>query len=855
MNALTFFNFLFIIIILFFSIIIFYPMNRYKTMKTKEDQLFLQKTLITTIFFALILLINIFLLLKIFEETRIYFIAEIIGFNIYILIIQLYNFFLSYELYSTYMNPVHYFNRLFKQKKYNYIFELIILIFAIVCLSIDVVLFNCHIYDNFEENKISIGEKDETDNKNYYVNDSSLFIIMHQWKSIFLILFSLISLILCFRTKYLIKKFCFKKQDKCSNFISKRILSNVLYLIYGIFYTLPLITKADISEIYNIFGSIFFFLILINDFLIHFSIIASSKFCEYRLKKTLLGYFCSFLIKTPKDKISDNNSDNDSNIFDGFSRYHNDSSSLYDLVPNCPSDKELISIYKNQIFMEDYFMHFFDQILNITVASISKVYESQYFSVQANEQRLKVDIKIEGDISSITGQKINNTNSNTNSTLVNNNIFSTKNEIGDENISFDFNKNINVDEYDIFKDVLEKGMTVEKNNNYLLINIKSFYTNRCVESIYDQKLKGKTIANSISSHMNLSGSNKKLNEENPLKPYYSLFAANGKEQYYNKLKNTNIKTYDKMFNLDIFDTSDNELNKIQADNNTNLEILLDKYFTYVHGKGINGTFIPSLVGVFKIQINSFKTLLVFVSRNSLVENVPKNFFTYWQLVRFLDIKPQKLSSSQYTHGTLVKDESIFERSLHFPTEKENPDFNKIVLKNFLDFQDIIQSDIKFLNQIGAQNFDLLLMYYEYENVKKHEKDGVIKINNSGEIIEENAPKNILFNDIGSPIEQNLEKDIPMTNTFFSPMDRFLDDEIINDKNEAPKNMAKIIDTKEKIDINGYDGVFNSFSCLCFFSFENVFDVRPRLTLAKNYYNNFQDKILTNFTNFKKNVYN
>ena len=95
----------------------------------------------------------------------------------------------------------------------------------------------------------------------------------------------------------------------------------------------------------------------------------------------------------------------------------------------------------------------------------------------------------------------------------------------------------------------------------------------------------------------------------------------------------------------------------------------------------------------------------------------------------------------------------------------------------------------------------------------------------------------------------------MTNTFFSPMDRFLDDEIINDKNEAPKNMAKIIDTKEKIDINGYDGVFNSFSCLCFFSFENVFDVRPRLTLAKNYYNNFQDKILTNFTNFKKNVYN
>ena len=82
--------------------------------------------------------------------------------------------------------------------------------------------------------------------------------------------------------------------------------------------------------------------------------------------------------------------------------FQNSLSSTLDLVSNNVSDKELISIFKNGIFMEDYFLSYFDQILNIITASLYQVYNSKYFSTQANEQNLTNKLKIE-DISAIGG--------------------------------------------------------------------------------------------------------------------------------------------------------------------------------------------------------------------------------------------------------------------------------------------------------------------------------------------------------------------------------------------------------------------------------------------------------------------
>ena len=53
-----------------------------------------------------------------------------------------------------------------------------------------------------------------------------------------------------------------------------------------------------------------------------------------------------------------------------------------------------------------------------------------------------------------------------------------------------------------------------------------------------------------------SGKNK--NTENPHTTFWSLTEANEKEEYFNKIKNTSFKTYDKNFNIDIFDSNDDE---------------------------------------------------------------------------------------------------------------------------------------------------------------------------------------------------------------------------------------------------------------------------------------------------------
>ena len=55
MFIVEFFILLFEIIPFFLSIAIFFPINKIKKLKTKEDELFLQKTLMTFIFFSLIL--------------------------------------------------------------------------------------------------------------------------------------------------------------------------------------------------------------------------------------------------------------------------------------------------------------------------------------------------------------------------------------------------------------------------------------------------------------------------------------------------------------------------------------------------------------------------------------------------------------------------------------------------------------------------------------------------------------------------------------------------------------------------------------------------------------------------------
>ena len=837
---LTFLDFVLSIFLIFLTIVIFHPINKYKRFKVKEDQLFLQKTLITTLFFCFFLLFNI---LSFFDEEikKHVYLASNFFFNTFFVLILLYNLMMTIEIYRTYVNPVHYFNRLFRQKQYNYIPELIILIIAIISLSVDL---------GIAFNKL----KEESEENNDDLTLSYLFLIA-EWKPFVIIIISIICIIFYCKLKSLISNFYFNHQEKLLNVISKRSMNNYLYLVFGIFYLFPLIEKiiknsSSNSEYVKLFGTLFFYIVIIDDYFIHLSEISTSKFCEYPLKRTLLGYFCSCFYKPKKAKtgamapLIGESSVYEKTELTGF---QNDFSSSLDLVSNRVSDKELISVYKNGLFIEDYFLSYFDQILNIITSSLNQAYNSKYFSTQANEQTLTSKLKIE-DISAIGG----NMKDTSVSAIGTKTVVNTKSELGDDTVKFNITKNIETDDLKRFQNILENRLLVKNHNNFLNISLNSFFTPRCLESIYNQKIKGRHVSNSLLSHMIFSPYAKNKNPDNPNANYWSLFASNAKEQYFNKMKNTSIKTFDKQFTIDLFDTDNGELNFSEKGDNSILAQLLDQYFTYIHGKGINGTFIPSLVGVFKIKINNFKTLLVFITKNSLVENAINNNYSHWQLLRIMKGKPQKVASSQVNSGsTLVKDDPIFERAFQIETIKDNPNYNKIAFKNYNDFQSIIQSDIEFMRQVGGKNFDLLLMYYEFENTQKHEKQGAIKIrqtNQGAEIVEESLPEDFLDDELSgtTPISKPKKKSIDflsMGNGGFLDEDNFGND----------YNMKKVMNALDKDDnnyMNGFEGLFDNFNCICFFTFENVFDIRKREAINDSFYANFRENILSNFTEYK-----
>ena len=833
-------DFLFGIILIFFTIIIFHPINKLKRYKVKEDQLFLQKTLITTLFFCLFLLLNI---LSYFSDDlkKYTYIANNFVFNAFVMILIIYNLLISIELYYTFNNPVHYFNRLFRQYKHNYLQELFIIIVTIVTIGLDFAI--C--YKNLE--KQCDEQKDDI--------SLSFMVLNDEWKPFCIIILSIISLIVYGKIKSKVNKFYFTHQDKLVKAISRRSLNFYLYLIYGIFHIFPLIAKlldndSAKSEYFKLFSTLFFYIVIIDDYIIQVSEIATSKFCEYRLKKTVLGYFCSCIYKPRKPKTGAmqplvNESSMDKS---DFSSFQNDFSNTLDLVSNSINDKELVNIYKNNIFIEDYYLGYFDQFLNIITASLYQVYNSKYFSTQANERNLTNKLKIE-DISAIGG----NMKDTSVSAIGTKAMVNAKNEIGEDTVRFNFDKNLHKDDLKRFEDILENKFLVRNNNNYLDISINSYLTTRCVECIYDQKIKGKNIGASLLSHMILSNISKNRNPENPRANYWSLLASNGKEQYFNKLRNTSIKTFDKNFILDIFDTDDGDINFFEKGINNSLAQLLDKYFTYIHGKGINGTFIPSLVGIFKIKINNFKTLLVFITKNSIVENAPKSFFSYWQLLRILKGKPQKIASSQFSsRGSFIKDDPIFDRAFQIETIKDNPNYNKIGFRNFNEFQGIINSDIEFMRQVGAKNFDLLLMYYEYENTQKHEKQGAIKIrqtNKGAEFVEESMPKGLLDEEGGTSLK---EKKGSFDGDFLNfGKEGFLDEENFGGDNFNMKKVMNDLDSFDKSNMNGYEGLFDNFNCLCYFLFENIFDIRQRNSVNDEYYGNVKDNILKYFAESKK----
>ena len=126
-------NFLFSLVLVFLNFSMFHALSKYKKLRSKEENLFLEKTLSTVICFSYFLFLSVFMILGVISNDRsgiLYQIQEYL-FNTYIISIYIINFFIVYEMYCTYKNPIHYYLIIFN-KKSRKIYEIILLIIVVL---------------------------------------------------------------------------------------------------------------------------------------------------------------------------------------------------------------------------------------------------------------------------------------------------------------------------------------------------------------------------------------------------------------------------------------------------------------------------------------------------------------------------------------------------------------------------------------------------------------------------------------------------------------------------------------------------------------------------------------------------
>ena len=102
-----------------------------------------------------------------------------------------------------------------------------------------------------------------------------------------------------------------------------------------------------------------------------------------------------------------------------------------------------------------------------------------------------------------------------------------------ENISsFTFYRNKLINDFCVFEEVLNYDSNL-LNKNDLRVNINSYYTDSCVNNIFENNLSSKNIAKSLISHMIIKNpilnNTSNLNQEElPSCNYHSLTVANAK---------------------------------------------------------------------------------------------------------------------------------------------------------------------------------------------------------------------------------------------------------------------------------------------------------------------------------------
>ena len=803
-------------LILIISVFFFYAyFSSYKKKKIKKNYLIVEKSSFTFLGFLFYMINCLYYILNytnnndnVSSEAKIISLIQLHCYNIFIPAFFIIRLFMSLEFFLTFKRPNHIFNSIIYNYKNKLYYEVIILIISLGTYFIDLKYRN-----NID---IIIGEN------NLYLSPFYLF-DFYKWS--ILSISSFISFSLYLNTFKLIKNFVFKTQNKLLIICKKNIFLSFLYITYsiiqGIGLSITKITQKSNStknyDNFNLISSISSLILILFDYIIEFYYLSISKFSQYKLRNTLIGIIGKKLRKeeTNIDNIPIGK-ESYSLSFTSFSSSFSTEKS--DSLIAVPGDEDLITCYNNGFIFEDYIFDYYDTIINISLISIYNIYQTSQFSKRAQTRNIRKAFDISNSLS-VSGIP----NGNFSSNLIHEN-------------TYNFKMNSKKNDFKKFEHVFnfQNDYDFNQSFSYLNVDISVFKISNIIEILNSRNLNLDNVINSIIFHM--YNKDKKVIE--------SLICSNIQDKYFQYLNNMCLKTRDKEYQIDIFHTKMNNFNE-------SFDNLLERYFFHIVSN--SSSFLPIILGVFKIKINNFTPLLMIITKNSLIENCQKDTYSFWQLVRFNNNKKViSLSSSQNMNESLiVQNDPIFERTYEVETKKDDPNLNKIILKNYDEFIDILNKDLQCLKLFKVYHFKLLMMYYEYENTQKHEKGGKITIKKKGskaEIITFDAiPEVNESQSFTIPNDDILDGD-----NFIINNDNGNDGGDSNNKNNFNNNINNIDDAfddfSNKINISSFDGTFHHFNCLCYFMFENLFDTNSFFQ-KDNFYDEYSKNIMNHFVSF------
>jgi len=373
----------------------------------------------------------------------------------------------------------------------------------------------------------------------------------------------------------------------------------------------------------------------------------------------------------------------------------------------------------------------------------------------------------------------------------------------EDNIS-NFNTNLKVSKYttNSYKSNLNKqDLTHLISGMNLNIQVKEYYEKDFLEILQVKKITYAALEKSFMSHYSEYQNN-----------FTSLFSNNVKEEFFKKQENLVIRTNDKIFNLEFLNDSNDNLNEDDLERGN-----LHEYTKYL--KKRESTFLPYIIGVYKIKINNLREIKVVISKNNLIDEIPKEYFNYWQLIRIKEKDSfEMITSSKDRQSLLVSDELLV---------KNETKFNMI---NFNDFGKILYKDLQFLRRIKSAKYSLLIMYYEM---------GKNLANNSQSSLLEDDIKQ--FKDKYGRISAGSNNGMNYTNNNISAI--------------RPIAELSAIDLSIKNEqiVNGFQSNVNEFRCILFFMFDNIFKKKKFYDFSKfchNKHENFELMVRNKFQEIK-----